>query len=146
MDAPLWQEQPPPSLPTPVYEGDIAAVADLTRHRGRLHDELRRLTSPPRADADDLARLLLAFEELTSNGLRHGDLPVHVTVTHDGAGWLVDVTDAAPDRCPAPALDRDPALGGLGLPMVALLSATHGWWSDPARKHVWACVRPAASG
>ncbi|MBM7804362.1 anti-sigma regulatory factor (Ser/Thr protein kinase) [Geodermatophilus bullaregiensis] len=143
MDAPLWQEQPPPPLPTPVYDGDIAAAADLTHHRGRLREELRRQAAPPRAGEDDLARLLLAFEELTSNGLRHGGRPVHVTVTHDDEGWLVDVTDAAPDRWPAPALDRDPAHGGLGLYMVARLSAAHGWWSDPVSKHVWAWVRPA---
>jgi hypothetical protein len=53
-------------------------------------------------------------------------------------GWLLDVSDEAPDRPPIPAVDRDPALGGMGLHLVAQLSSDYGWEERPGRKHVWA--------
>jgi hypothetical protein len=46
---------------------------------------------------------------------------------------------------PAPAVDRDPAHGGLGLHLVARLAVAHGWYVDDDRKHVWACLPTAAS-
>ncbi|MGR6967990.1 ATP-binding protein [Geodermatophilus sp. URMC 61] len=91
----------------------------------------------------DLEELLLVYEELTSNGLRHGRSPVFVRVATTGDGWLVDVTDAAVDHPPVPAVDRDPADGGLGLHLVARLCRAHGWIVDDDRKHVWACVEAA---
>ena len=36
-----------------------------------------------------------------------------------------------------PAVDRDPALGGMGLHLVAQLSTAYGWEGRPGRKHVW---------
>jgi hypothetical protein len=53
-------------------------------------------------------------------------------------GWLLDLSDEAPDRPPIPAVDRDPALGGMGLHLVAQLSTDYGWEGRPGRKHVWA--------
>ena len=38
------------------------------------------------------------------------------------SGWLLDLSDEAPERPPVPAVDRDPALGGMGLHLVAQLS------------------------
>jgi anti-sigma regulatory factor (Ser/Thr protein kinase) len=141
---PLWGRARPPELPTEVFGCDVTTAAELTLSRGRLHREVLRRSIPREADEEDVDRLLLAFEELTSNGLRHGRPPVRVTVSQDDEGWLIDVTDAAPDRTPAPAVDRDPAQGGLGLYLVARLSATHGWWDEAGRrKHVWAFVRAA---
>ena len=70
--------------------------------------------------------------------------PVCVTVTQDAAGWLIDVTDAAPGHRPAPVVGRDPAHGGMGLYPVARLSAAHGCWIARGRKHVWAHVRAAS--
>jgi hypothetical protein len=63
-----------------------------------------------------------------------------VVVTQTGRSWLLEVSDAAPDREPAPAVDRDPALGGLGLPLVAMICAAHGWTVEGGRKVVWARV------
>ena len=130
-----------PPAPVALFEGDVTTAADLTRLRGDLHRELLRRGLPANADRDDVERLLLAFEELASNGLRHGHPPVRVQVAETDDGWLIVVTDAAADRVPTPALDRDPARGGLGLYLVARLSAGYGWWAHTGRKHVWACVR-----
>ena len=41
---------------------------------------------------------------------------------------------------PAPAVDRDPAKGGMGLHLVAELAVAHGWYVDGMAKHVWACL------
>jgi anti-sigma regulatory factor (Ser/Thr protein kinase) len=141
MSEPRWREEPPPRLPTAFFGGAVTTAADITLLRGRLHRELVSRGLPADADEDDVERLLLAFEELTSNGLRHGRLPVRVHVSQGDSGWLIDVTDASPDHAPTPTLDRDPAQGGLGLHLVARLSAAYGWWAHPDRKHVWACVR-----
>jgi anti-sigma regulatory factor (Ser/Thr protein kinase) len=92
------------------------------------------------ADAD-VEVLLLTYEELASNAVRHGRSPVVATVTTTDDGWLIDVVDGAAERAPSPAIDRDPALGGLGLHLVARLCAAHGWWVERNRKHVWARVR-----
>ncbi len=143
MSDPRWRVEPPPHLPAAFFGGAVTTAADITLLRSRLHRELIRRGLPADADEDDVERLLLAFEELTSNGLRHGRLPVRVHVSQSDSGWLIDVTDAAPDHAPTPALDRDPARGGLGLHLVARLSAAYGGWAHLDRKHVWACVRTA---
>ncbi len=83
---------------------------------------------------------MLAFDELASNALRHGESPVVATVVAGSGGWLLDVSDRAPDSMPAPAVDRDPAHGGLGLHLVARLAVAHGWYVDGGSKHVWACL------
>jgi signal transduction histidine kinase len=83
-------------------------------------------------------RLLLVFEEIGSNALRHGRGSVGITLTRSGTHWLLEVSDAAADAGPAPALDRDAALGGLGLYVVARVCGAHGWYLDGGRKTVWA--------
>jgi len=94
---------------------------------------------PAAATDDDLDRLLLAFEELVSNGLRHGRAPVEAAVTTSETGWLLEVSDGAGDSGPVPAVGRDAALGGLGLYLVAQLCGSHGWSTqDDGRKIVWA--------
>jgi hypothetical protein len=144
MTAPSWTERRPPELPTRVLRGQISVPADLTALRGTLHREVLRLGLPGGGGEDGIERLLLSFEELSSNGLRHGRGPVCVTVTQDAAGWLVDVSDGAPEHGPAPAAGRDPGRGGMGLNLVARLSPAHGWWVAQGRKHVWAHVRATA--
>ena len=64
-------------------------------------------------------------------------------MTGTDRGWLVEVSDARPDRPPTPAVDRDPALGGLGLHLIARLSSSHGWSVTGPRKLVWALLTPA---
>ncbi|MDP9392204.1 MAG: ATP-binding protein, partial [Actinomycetota bacterium] len=62
------------------------------------------------------------------------------TVVAGSGGWLIDVSDRAPESMPTPAVDRDPAQGGMGLHLVARLSVAHGWYVDGNAKHVWACM------
>jgi hypothetical protein len=50
------------------------------------------------------------------------------------------VSDSATDRPPVPALDRDPAHGGMGLSLVARIGRVHGWVIEGDRKIVWARV------
>ena len=117
-----------------------AGLADVTADRRRLSAALHGGARPPDADEGSVERLLLAYEELTSNALRHGRPPVEVTVASNNTCWLLEVSDGAVDRPPSPAIDRDPAGGGLGLYMVADLCGAHGWATDGHRKVVWARI------
>ncbi|TFV89489.1 hypothetical protein [Blastococcus sp. CT_GayMR16] len=54
-----------------------------------------------------------------ADALRHGRGRVRVAVTAFGTSWLLDVSDAAGDQPPTPAVARLPADGGLGLNLVA---------------------------
>ncbi len=137
----LWAQRPRPS-PGPgtatVGRWEPTSPADLTAHRRQLSAALR-----DDAGADEFAveRLLLVFEELASNAVRHGRAPVTVTVTAGPDGWLLEVRDAATDRPPTPATDRDAAEGGLGLHLVARLAAAHGWELHGDHKLAWCSVR-----
>jgi anti-sigma regulatory factor (Ser/Thr protein kinase) len=143
MSATLWGNRPPPPVglrAAGAWEWQLTAVADVTATRGRLRDEVLRQAGPAGILEDDLQCLLLSFEELASNGLRHGRGPVRVSVVCTRTGWLIDVTDTDVDHPPTPAVGRDAAEGGLGLYLVARLSAAHGWTVQGARKHVWTLV------
>jgi signal transduction histidine kinase len=144
MEQVSWTQQPPPVPGTPlvVWARELCTPIDLTVSRGELQETVRTAWLRHRAPVD-VDELLLVYEELTSNGLRHGRSPVFVRVAATGDGWLVDVTDAAVDHPPVPAVDRDPADGGLGLHLVARLCRAHGWIVDDDRRHVWACVEAA---
>jgi hypothetical protein len=131
------RKAPEPLAGLPVWwEGTPRAAADLTRLRRELQAAILRRPGSDSADLD----LLLIFEELASNGLRHGVPPVRVLLAPVSTGWLLDVSDAAADRPPAPAVGRDAAAGGMGLPLVARLAAAHGWIVQGGRKHVWARI------
>jgi anti-sigma regulatory factor (Ser/Thr protein kinase) len=141
-----WTRRPPPDVSTAnrTWDWEITRPAQLTAARTQLRNDLTPDLLPAGADLDDVDRLLLAFEELASNGLRHGGPPVQVRVVACDSGWLIDVTDERIDASPEPAVDRDPSLGGLGLHLIARLSARFGWAVLGSRKHVWACLVPAA--
>lgn len=137
-----WDRHGLPDLPvgtTCVGEWRLPDLAALTRARHELDARLAGRAAP-----DVVACLLLAFEELASNGVRHGCGTVTVRVLRSPSGWLVDVTDAAVDRPPVLAVDRDPARGGMGLGMVARLCPAHGWSVLGGTKHVWACLPQSA--
>jgi len=145
---------PWPAGPRPAPEDDArtvgrwepAGLADLTADRRQLSAALHDGARPPAADEDGIERLLQAYDELTSNALRHGRDPVEVIVTSSDTCWLLEVSDAAPARPPSPAVGRDPGQGGLGLDLVARLCDAHGWAPDGNRKIVWARIGHAHSG
>ena len=140
-----WPKREPKPVTdlTVRWEGNPRVAADLTRLRRELRAEIRHLPGQG-YDTDDLDRLLMIFEELASNGLRHGRPPVRVLLAGVATGgWLLDVSDGAADRLPAPARGRDAAAGGMGLPMVARLATAHGWTVHGDRKHVWARIDAA---
>src|SRR3954447_9676296 len=142
MSEALWATRPRLATPEPaVWRGEPTTLAELRAMRMQLRELLSADRRPPGATGDDVDRLLLAFEELVSNGLRHGTGPVRAAVTPTASGWLLEVSDAAGESPPVPAVDRDAALGGLGLYLVAQLSGAHGWAvDDEGRKVVWARV------
>ena len=139
----LWARRVRPGPDAPdvtIWDAVPTCPAELTAHRSQLRTLLLGDLAASGRCADDLDRLLLAFEELGSNGLRHGGPPVRVTVTATPKGWVLDVTDDAGDAPPVPAVGRDAAEGGLGLYLIARLASDHGWEPVAGRKHVWACI------
>ena len=135
-----WPVRPLPDGRGEVWRWNLAALAQLPAVRAALRDRLGDVGVP--SDDDDAAgeQLVLAFDELASNALRHGESPVVATVVAGSGGWLLDVSDRAAEAMPSPAVDRDPAQGGMGLQLVARLSVAHGWYVDGGAKHVWACL------
>jgi hypothetical protein len=114
--------------------------AQLSAARAQLRAVVSDTIAPTGPSVDDVDRLLLAFEELASNGLRHGRPPVQAEVVGTASGWVLDVSDGAVDEPPMPAVDRDAARGGLGLYLIARIAAAHGWGVANGRKHVWARI------
>ena len=119
-----------------VWRAEPTTLSELAA----LRRQMCTAVSTHRAAVEDecIEWMLLAFEELTSNGVRHGRPPVQVSLTTSDAGWLLDVSDGAPEHPPTAAVGRDPATGGMGLSLVARTSAAHGWDVRGDRKHVWA--------
>ena len=142
MSEALWATRPRPlDDGTAFWRGEPTTLAELRAMRMKLRDQLRADGGPAGASSDDIDRLLLAFEELVSNGLRHGGTPVRAVLTTTDTGWLLEVSDAAGNSPPVPAVGRDAALGGLGLYLVAQMSSAHGWTVDAeSRKVVWARI------
>jgi Histidine kinase-like ATPase domain len=150
----VWAHRPLPEPDpgtSPWWASEPGTVADLSALRGRLRAALQDGGARP-ADVtdDDVDWLLLAFDELASNGLRHGRVPVRVALWVTGSGWVLDVRDAAPERPPEPAVGRDPGSGGMGLYLVAGISIAHGWVDHGDHKHLWArlghAITPASPG
>ena len=146
MDAPRWAHQPPPPPAgdrLAAWTWRLQRAADLTSSRTDLRSRAVRAGIPPGDIDDAVERLLLAYEELASNGLRHGQTPVSAEVTAAQDGWLIDVIDSAVDQAPEPDAGRDPAHGGLGLYLISRLCVAYGWSVAAGRKHVWAYVEVA---
>jgi anti-sigma regulatory factor (Ser/Thr protein kinase) len=124
------------------WQWQITTPRQLSSLRIDLRARLRSAGCDDAVDDDDPVseRILLAVEELASNGLRHGADLVQVRVMATAEGWLIDVSDGATEQGPQPAVGRDPALGGMGLYLIAELTAGRGWDVTAGRKHVWASL------
>ena len=109
-----WPLRPLPDGRGEVWRWDLGAVAELPAARAGLRGRLGGVGFPATHDDTAAERLVLAFDELASNALRHGEAPVVATVVAGSGGWLLDVSDRAPETMPAPAVDRDPAHGRHG--------------------------------
>jgi anti-sigma regulatory factor (Ser/Thr protein kinase) len=130
----IWPSAYPP-LGEPVLAWRLHDVAELPGVRAQVR---ARVTGP---GVDDLVdRLVLALDEMASNALRHGGGEVRAALRTAGGGYLLEVTDQAPQTPPTPAVGRDPSRGGLGLYLIAELAAEHGWYVEADAKHVWALL------
>jgi anti-sigma regulatory factor (Ser/Thr protein kinase) len=141
----LWPLSPVPQTGGTTWQWQISTLRQLSGLRADLRARLRSAgCDGATGDGDPVSdRILLAVEELASNGLRHGADPVHVRVVATADGWLIDISDGATEQGPQPAVGRDPALGGMGLHLVVELTVGRGWAVTGGRKHVWASL-PAA--
>jgi anti-sigma regulatory factor (Ser/Thr protein kinase) len=135
---PVWPSASPPHA-EPVLSWELHDVAELPRARA----ELRRVAAAAHAPEDgvDLCeQLILAFDEMASNALRHGGGRVRAAVRTTAHSYLIEVSDQATSSPPAPAVGRDPSEGGLGLYLIAELATQHGWYVSDDHKHVWALL------
>jgi anti-sigma regulatory factor (Ser/Thr protein kinase) len=129
---------PPEARDELVWE--LAAVGELPAVRAELRQFVSAREPDDPAIADLRDQLILALDEMASNALRHGGGDVRAALRSTADAWLIDVSDRAHARPPAPAVDRDPSEGGLGLYLIAELATAHGWYTRQGCKHVWALL------
>lgn len=132
----------PSSAPPPAEDGwnwEFSHVSQLPRARAELRAGLAAFSGAQQPAELDEA-VVLAFDEMASNALRHGGGGVRARVQRTATAWLVEVCDEAPTRPPEPAVDRDPSQGGLGLYLIAEMSDAHGWHLADTTKSVWALL------
>lgn len=139
----LWGPGRPPTLSrdaATLGRWQLLDLADLSACRRSLADALRDRFHPTPGDEGSVQRLVLLLEELGSNALRHGQRPVELAVWSCPSYWLLTVSDAAVESPPVPAMNRDPAQGGMGLYLIARLGDGHGWTVQGDRKIAWVRV------
>jgi anti-sigma regulatory factor (Ser/Thr protein kinase) len=134
-----WPSSPPPTAEG-GWEWALSTVAELPRIRAQLRRGLAE-ESPGDREATELDEaVVLAFDEMASNALRHGGGGVRARVQRTSHAWLIEVRDSAAQRPPQPAVGRDPSLGGLGLYLIAEMADAHGWHLIDGQKSVWALL------
>ena len=134
-DGAVWPSaSPPPASPALTWQ--LRDVAELPAARA----ELRRHSASNTSDLDLLDQLILAFDEMASNALRHGGGDVRATVRFTATAYLIEVSDGAASAPPIPAVGRDPSEGGLGLYLIAEMATEHGWYVEAGHKFVWALL------
>ena len=134
-----WPSSPPP----PAEDGwhwELSHVAELPRVRAQLRRDLAAESGGGQRAADLDEAVVLAFDEMASNALRHGGGGVRARVQRTPDAWLIEVRDSAAGRPPAPAVGRDPSQGGLGLYLIAEMADAHGWYVADGQKSVWALL------
>jgi anti-sigma regulatory factor (Ser/Thr protein kinase) len=136
---PSWPSSPPP----PAADGwhwELSHVAELPRIRAQLRRGLAAESDGDPAAAERDEAVVLAFDEMASNALRHGGGGVHALVQRTPDAWLIEVRDSAAHTPPRPAVGRDPSHGGLGLYLIAEMADDHGWHLTGSQKSVWALL------
>ena len=136
---PAWPSASPPHA-EPVLSWELHDVAELPRVRAELRRVAAAAAPAPEDDADLRDQLILAFDEMASNALRHGGGRVRAAVRTTTDSYLIEVSDRAASSPPTPAVGRDPSEGGLGLYLIAELATQHGWYVSDDHKHVWALL------
>ena len=134
-----WPSSPPP----PAVDGwhwELSHVSELPRVRTELRRGLAGHSNGDAAAIELDEAVVLAFDEMASNALRHGGGGVRARVQQTADAWLIEVRDSAPHRPPQPAVGRDPSLGGLGLYLIAEMANDHGWHLTDGQKSVWALL------
>jgi two-component sensor histidine kinase len=130
---------PPPARPVCTWQlHDLAQLPQLRNDLRRHTDADVRPGDPGGADLRD--QLVLAFDEMASNALRHGQGDVQAVLQLTEDSYLIEVSDQAAGAPPSPAVGRDPSEGGLGLYLIAELASRHGWYVSGGHKHVWALL------
>ncbi|MBN1093040.1 ATP-binding protein [Blastococcus sp. TML/M2B] len=132
-----WGQEPLPHAHD-CWTWELGTLRDVTRARSAVRQRLAAELPDGRSDEESVERMILALDELASNGLRHGRQPVVLRVCPLPEHWLVDVTDAARAVPPTPDPGRAEGLGGYGLFMIAAYATAYGWVPEPHCKHVWA--------
>ena len=128
-----WPERPPPDGRL-VRRWTPSSVAELPGIRDELRGVVGQDSEQPR---DTVEVLVLLFDELLSNGLRHGYPPVVAELRATEQEWVLEVSDQAAEVAPEPDLERDRAQGGMGLLLIAGLASAYGWFGRGSRKSVW---------
>jgi anti-sigma regulatory factor (Ser/Thr protein kinase) len=134
-----WPSSPPPPA-RGGWHWELGHVSELPRIRAQLRRGLAEEsgTDPAATELDEA--VVLAFDEMASNALRHGGGGVRARVQQTSEAWLIEVRDSAPQHPPQPAVGRDPSQGGLGLYLIAEMANDHGWHLTEGQKSVWALL------
>ena len=90
-----WPHAPVPSLAGDVWHWQLEAMHVVSRVRADLRARIAHPSVCSTSTDDARDGLLLVFEELASNALRHGGRPVRARVTFSSEGLLVEVSDSA---------------------------------------------------
>ncbi len=136
----VWPSSAVPSEDGDVWRWVLPTVHDASRVRMDLRARIAHPSVCSSSTDDARDGLLLVFEELASNALRHGGGRVRAAVRTTADSYLIEVSDQAPDEPPCPAVGRDPSEGGLGLYLIAEMATEHGWCVRDGAKHVWALL------
>ena len=93
-DGLAWPSSPPPPAEA-GWSWDLTSVAELPRVRAQLRRGLAAESRGDQEAADLDEAVVLAFDEMASNALRHGQGGVQATVRETSDAYLIEVSDQA---------------------------------------------------